>query len=157
MFDELDIQSFLSKCRKRKTLLALSVLSPSWDVSSFTSTAHRGSAKNFSCFPQVKKVPISLSVQRNGGLRLRLKVRVVFRFQFFWEDTKHLIKLLISLLPVCSCAQLTPEQPQGELCAESLEQFGDWLPASCWNSASDTWSDQIPPRYKFHNAHSFWA
>lgn len=85
LFDELDIQSFLSKYRKKKTKqnIFFSILSPSRNVSSFTSTARRGSAETFSRFPQVKKVPISLSAQRNGGLRLRLKVRVVFRFQFF--------------------------------------------------------------------------
>ena len=79
-----------------------------------------------------------------SGQRVWLLWGELHRFQFIGEDAKNFVKLLIAPLSVGWCARLTPKQPQGELCPESLQQLGDRLPATWWRRATDIWSDHTP-------------
>lgn len=65
------------------------------------------------------------------------------RLQFVGQDTQDLVKLVVALLPVGRRAALTPQQPQGELSAEGLQQLGNRLPTSWWTTAEGTWKQNV--------------
>lgn len=72
-------------------------------------------------------------VPRGSGEGVGVQRSDLHRFKFVGEDVEDVVKFLIALCSVGLCAGLTPEQPQGKLCPESLQQLGDRLPASCWS------------------------
>lgn len=53
------------------------------------------------------------------------------RFQFIREDREDLVKLVVALLFVTRRPRLTPEEPQGELGPEGLQEFRNRNPACC--------------------------
>lgn len=70
---------------------------------------------------------------RGSGEGVGVQRSDLHRFKFVGEDVEDVVKFLVALCSVGLCAGLTPEQPQGKLCPESLQQLRDGLPASCWS------------------------
>ena len=53
------------------------------------------------------------------------------RLQLVREHAQDLVKLVVALLPLCLGARLPPEQPQGKLCPEGLQELWHRLPVPC--------------------------
>lgn len=75
--------------------------------------------------------PLGESRPAGSGERVGMQRRDLHRFKFVRENVEDVVELLVALGSVGLCARLTPEQPQGKLCPESLQQLWDRLPASC--------------------------
>lgn len=76
-----------------------------------------------------------------SGQKVRLEWGDHHGLQLIRQHMEDLVKLLVALRLVGQRPRMTPEQTQGELCPEGLQQLGDGLPASCRSNVTDVPSD----------------